>query len=115
MHLIYVAVAGLTILMNTGAACADFAKAGFVLKTAHDVHICDSWLPVLGALKAAGAIGLLVGILYSPMLAVAAATGLVGFFVGAIAFHIRAHVVYNIGFPGLFLALAAATLALSLR
>jgi hypothetical protein len=49
-----------------------------------------------------------------PYLAVAAAAGLVAFYVGAVAAHIRARVFYNIAFPGAYLALAAASLAMSI-
>jgi hypothetical protein len=43
---------------------------------------------------------------------IAAAVGLVLFFVGAVITHLRAHVLYNIAFPGAYLCLSAATLAL---
>ncbi len=42
-----------------------------------------------------------------------AGAGLVLFFVGAVAAHIRARVYYNIAFPGGYLAMAAAALALA--
>jgi hypothetical protein len=42
-------------------------------------------------------------------LGVAAAVGLVLFFAGALATHIRAHVFYDIAFPGAFFALAVAS------
>jgi hypothetical protein len=48
-----------------------------------------SWLVTLGILKAAGALGLLLGIGVTPI-GVAAALGLVLFFVGAIAVVMRA-------------------------
>jgi hypothetical protein len=115
MNYLYDAVAGITILANAGAATGDFAKAGFVLKTSDEVGVPRSWVPALGGLKAAGAAGILLGLLGIPLIGIAAAAGLVAFFVGALAFHIRARVLYNIAFPGVFLALAATTLALSSR
>jgi hypothetical protein len=45
---------------------------------------------MLGTLKAAGALGLLIGIRV-PLIGIAAAVGLVLFFVGAIVTHLRAH------------------------
>jgi hypothetical protein len=114
MNHTYLVVAGATILVNAVAAIADFAGAGFVLKTSNEVGVPRGWIPLLGGLKAAGAIGLLLGLLGVPVLGTAAAAGLVIFFVGAIAFHIRARVIYNIAFPGFFLALASASLVLSL-
>jgi DoxX-like family len=51
--------------------------------------IPQGWLFPLGALKAAGALGLLAGI-GVPLLVVAAAAGLVLFFVGAVIIHVHA-------------------------
>ena len=48
----------------------------------------------------------------SSVIAVAAGAGLVLFFLGALAFHVRARVFYNIYFPAVFLALSVASLAL---
>jgi DoxX-like family len=45
-------------------------------------------------------------------LGIAAAVGLVLFFVGAVITHLRARVLYNIAFPGASLCLSATTLAL---
>ncbi len=110
---IYVVVAGITIAVNAFAAAADFAKADFVVKNADAVGAPRRWVPLLGALKAAGALGLLLGLLGIPVIGTAAAAGLVAFFVGAISFHVRAHAFYNIAFPGFFLALAVTSLVLS--
>jgi hypothetical protein len=44
---------------------------------------------------------------------VAAATGLVLFYAGALAAHLRARVLHTIAFPGAYFALAAASLALT--
>lgn len=71
-----------------------------------------SWPPALGALKLAGAVGIVVGLLGLRELGVAAAAGLVLFFVGAVVTHVRARVLRNIAFPGAFLCLSAASLAL---
>ena len=72
-----------------------------------------SWLFTLGALKAAGALGLLVGI-GVPLTGVAAATGLVLFFVGAIAVVIRAGWYSHLAWPSTYLLLAVGSLALRL-
>jgi hypothetical protein len=76
------------------------------------VGVAESWLPLLGALKAAGAAGLLIGLLGTRPIGIAAAIGLVLFFLGAMATHVRARVVYNLAFPGFFLALAVGSLVL---
>jgi len=54
-------------------------------------------------------VGLLLGLLGLRPLGIAAAAGLVMFFAGALATHIRARVFYNIAVPGAFFALAAAS------
>ena len=61
-HALYVAIPSATIAVNTWAAGADFARLGFVVKNSDDLGVARSWLPALGALKAAGAAGLLVGL-----------------------------------------------------
>ncbi|MEU4235353.1 DoxX family protein [Nonomuraea sp. NPDC026600] len=48
----------------------------------------------------------------SPLVGFAAATGLVLFFAGAVVAHVRARAFYKLAFPGGFLALAIASLAL---
>jgi len=115
MNYLYTVVAGLTILANAGAAAGDFAKAGFVLKTADEVGVAHSWVPLLGAMKALAVLGLALGLLGVPLVGTAAAAGLAAFFVGAIVFHVRARVFHNIAAPVFYLALAAASLALSVQ
>ena len=86
----YVVVTLMAITANTFAATADFMRFNFVLITAAKVGVPGSWLPMLGTLKAAGALGLLVGLIGVPLIGTAAAVGLVLFFVGAIITHLRA-------------------------
>jgi DoxX-like family len=83
-----------------------------VLANSPEVGVPRSWLPALGAAKLAGAVGLVVGVLGVPALGFAAAAGLVLFFVGAVVTHLRARVLYDIAFPGTYLLLSAASLAL---
>ncbi|CAL9564440.1 DoxX family protein [Streptomyces sp. enrichment culture] len=113
MFTAYAITTAVTVLANAGIALADFLRAGFVLANSAEVGVPRAWLPLLGALKAAGAAGLLLGLMGVPVIGVAAATGLVLFFAGAIAAHIRARVYYNIAFPGTYLALAAGSLVLA--
>jgi hypothetical protein len=65
---------------------------------------------MLGTLKAAGALGLVIGICV-PLIGIAAAVGLVLFFVGAIVTHLRARD-YSFGLAVVFLLLAVAALVL---
>jgi DoxX-like family len=112
MHTAYIVITLTTAIVTGGIAVADFIPAGFVLANSAEVGVPRSWLPALGAAKLAGAVGLVVGLLGLPAFGIAAAIGLVLFFVGAVVTHLRAHVVYNIAFPGAFLGLSAASLAL---
>ncbi|OWA20880.1 DoxX family protein [Streptomyces sp. CS057] len=79
---------------NVSAAIADFVRAPFVLANSAEVRVPPGAVPYLAALKLAGAVGLVVG--------------LVAFFVGAVLVHVRARVFHNIAFPGGFLLLAVA-------
>jgi DoxX-like family len=114
MYIAYLIVTAVTIAANALAAVADFARAKPVLANRAELGIPESWLPMLGALKAAGAVGLLLGLLGVRFVGVAAAIGLVLFFIGALVAHLRAHVYYNMAFPAGFLVLAIASLVLSL-
>ncbi|WP_405447459.1 DoxX family protein [Streptomyces achromogenes] len=113
MYTAYAITTAITLLANAGIAVPDFLGAGFVLANSAEVGVPRAWLPWLATLKTAGAAGLLLGLAGVPVIGVAAATGLVLFFVGAVAAHIRARVYDDIAFPGAYLALAAASLVLA--
>jgi hypothetical protein len=89
MFTAYITVTGLTVAANIFAAVVDFLRCQWVLDNMTSWGGRHSWRFSLGALKAAGALGLLVGISVPPI-GVAAAVGLVLFFVGAITVVIRA-------------------------
>lgn len=112
MSTAYVVVTLFTIVANGGIAVADLRRANFVLANSAEVGVPPSWLPLLATLKAAGAAGLILGLLGFHLVGVAAGIGLVAFFVGAIIAHLRARVFYNLAFPGAFLVLAIASLTL---
>jgi hypothetical protein len=99
-------------VVNSVAAAADFFRARFVLANSAELGVPEGWLPWLGALKGAGAAGLLIGLLWARAIGIAAAAGLVLFFIGAMATHVRARVLYNLAFPGFYLALAVGSLIL---
>jgi hypothetical protein len=113
MLIAYVAVGTLTAAANATAATLDFRRSQWVIDSMTRVGVNPSSLYPLGLLKAAGAVGLLVGIALAP-LGVAAAIGLVLFFVAAIAAHIRAHDYPSIPFPAMFHLMAIASLAIRL-
>jgi hypothetical protein len=107
-----VVVTLITAVITAAVGVADLIPAGFVLANSAKVHVPRSLLQLLGAVKLAGAFGLLVGLVGMPAIGITAATGLVLFFIGALIAHVRARVLYNIAFPGAYLVLSAASLVL---
>jgi hypothetical protein len=108
----YVGVVISTLVLNAAAAAADFSRARFVLANSAELGVSEGWLPLLGGLKAAGAVGLLIGLLWTRPVGLVAAVGLMLFFIGAMAVHVRARVLDNLAFPGFYLALAIGSLVL---
>lgn len=105
----YIVLAVLTAAANLWVATTDFARTQMALTNATKVGVPTSWLFPLGALKSAGALGLLVGIAI-PIIGVAAAVGLVLFFVCAVFAHLRVRWYSTIAFPTIFLLLAVGAL-----
>src|SRR5437870_2999144 len=90
MFTAYIVVTVLTAAANFFSATLDFIRYKQILINMARVGVSESWITILGILKAAGALGLLVGIGVS-LVGMAAAVGLVLFFVAAIITHLRAH------------------------
>ncbi|MGW4252612.1 DoxX family protein [Streptomyces californicus] len=111
MNLILVIATVACIAANLGIAIADYGRAPFVLANSAEVRLPSAVLPYVATLKLAGGAGLVIGLLGAHPLGLAAGVGLVVFFIGAVIAHIRARVFHNIAFPGVFLALAAASTA----
>jgi hypothetical protein len=84
----YVVVAVLAAALNGWAATADLTGARMARDNAARVGVPSTWLLPLGGLKAAGALGLLVGIAV-PAVGLAAAIGLILLFVCAVVAHLR--------------------------
>jgi hypothetical protein len=84
------------------SAYALLTRASWVIDSLAEYGVPMSWWPWLGGAKAAGAIGLLVGLAFTPI-GIAATIGVVLYFLGAIATVVRAHVYGNIPFPLLYL------------
>jgi hypothetical protein len=114
MFVAYVSTTVITILANAWATAADLTQPKWLLANMDEVGVPRPWLPPLAALKGAGAAGLLLGLLGLRPLGIAAAIGLVLFFTGALATHVRARAFHNIAFPGAYFALAAASAALAI-
>lgn len=111
MFIVYVVGTLLAAAANLYAASNDFRRVAWVVANMERLGISRSRLWMLGVLKTAGAIGLLVGFAL-PAVGIAAAAGLVVFFLGAIVFILRAHWYSHLPFPVVWLVLAIAALAL---
>jgi hypothetical protein len=96
----------LCILANAFEVAAKAAKAQFVMRNSAEVNVPPHWIPYLATVEAAGVIGLTAGLLGPRLIGLAAAIGLIAFFVGATTAHIRARAFHNIAFPATFLLLA---------
>ncbi|MFD4293461.1 DoxX family protein [Rhodococcus sp. NPDC058505] len=111
MFTAYVTVTAAAVLANGYAAVADFLQTNAAVANAVRVGLSRSWLLPLGLVKAAGVVGLLVGIVV-PAIGVAAAVGLVLYFTCAVAAHLRVRWYRTLPFPAGFLLLAVAALVL---
>jgi hypothetical protein len=109
MSITFVAITGLTAIANLAAAAVDFLRVQWVVDNMTKYGVPHSWLLPLGALKAAGGIGLIVGVA-APLLGTAAALGLVLYFVGAVITVVRSRWYSHIPFPAAFLLLAVGAL-----
>ena len=111
----YVVVTLLAIAANAFSGVAAMVHFGPILPGMARAGVPESWLTVLGTLKTAGAVGLLLGLFGVPLIGTAAAIGLVLFFVGAIATHLRARDYSpQLGLAIGFFLLAVAALVLGL-
>jgi len=106
----------ITMLLAAMAAFSGVAKIRLdprIVRVIHEViGVPLRYLPFLAACEFAGALGLVLGIWWPP-LGVAAGIGLVLYFVGAVASHLRVGDVKGMG-PAAFM-LAAAGAALIMR
>jgi hypothetical protein len=98
MSIAYVVVTVLAAIMVGFSAFAVFTNATWVVQSLIDYGIPRTWLPWLGTAKAAGAVGLLVG-LFVPVIGVMAEIGLVLYFTGAVITVAHARWYSHIPFP----------------
>ena len=113
MFTAYVVVTVLAAAANVFSATCDFVRYKQVSIAMAKAGVPESWMTMLGILKAAGALGLLVGV-GVPLIGTAAAAGLIVFFAAAIITHLRARD-HSFGLAVVFLLLAVAALALGLH
>jgi hypothetical protein len=112
MSVAYLVVVGLTAAMTIQAAALDLMRSDWVVTNMDNYGVPRSWLVPLGSLKAAGAVGLLIGIAV-PLIGIAAAVGLVIYFIGAVVTVVRAHWYSHLQYPAPFLVLSAGSLVLA--
>jgi uncharacterized membrane protein YphA (DoxX/SURF4 family) len=114
---VFTALVILTVLLAVicvNSAAMKLRKDERVLAVIHGtVGVPQRHLPVLAGLEIAGAVGVLLGLSLEP-LGVAAAAGLVAYFLGAVGGHIRVGDTENLAMPIPPLALAVAVLVLRL-
>jgi DoxX-like family len=106
----YLVVTLLAIAANAFSGVAALAHFQPIIPGMVKAGVPESWLTFLiGTLKTAGAVGLLLGLIGVPLVGTAAAIGLILFFVCAVYTHVRARD-YSpqfglaIGFPSLAVA-----------
>ncbi|MFJ9693216.1 DoxX family protein [Kitasatospora sp. NPDC101183] len=113
MSVAYVVVTVFAALNVGFSACSVFAKASYVVGPLVQYGVPRPWWVWLGVAKAAGAVGLLVG-LAVPAVGYAAAVGLVLYFLGAVLTVLRARAYGNVPFPLIYMAPVVASLVLAL-
>src|SRR4051794_461474 len=112
MTIAYLAVTVLFALMTTFSAVMKIRRDPNVVKIIHEVvGVPMKYFPLLAACEIAGAAGLILGIWFPP-LGIAAAVGLVLYFVGAVGSHVRVGDFKGIGSAAFMLAMSTAALAL---
>ncbi|NKX87842.1 DoxX family protein [Nocardia coubleae] len=111
METAYVVVTVVAALWVGFSAFSLLRRAAFVVDPLVDYGVPESWWTPLGVAKAAGAIGLVVG-LWVPVVGVAAGVGLILYFTGAVVTVLRARSYKTVAFPVLYLVPVAVALGL---
>ena len=103
----YVVLAVLLALVLVFSAYGKVTRVATVVQNLDRAGVPHSWYPWLAAAEAAGAVGLLAGIWTRP-LGIAAAIGVVLYFVGAIVAHVLQRDTAGVKNPAPLLAVALA-------
>jgi hypothetical protein len=110
MHIAHIVVVVLMSLLAIVSGVAKLRHDPHVVQVIDEVvRVPMKWFPWLAACEFAGAAGLLIGLAWPPI-GMAAAVGLVLYFLGAIVAHLRVGDIKGIGTPALPLGLAMACL-----
>ncbi|MCX5227242.1 DoxX family protein [Streptomyces sp. NPDC006553] len=107
-----VVVTAVAAFMAGFSGASIFFRAKFVVEPLAAYGVPQAWWNWLGAAKAAGAVGLVVGF-FVPVVGTLAAIGLVLYFTGAVITVLRARAYGHAPFPLVYMAPAVAALALT--
>jgi DoxX-like family len=100
-------------LKHTLAALRKLSHQERIVQSYLRVGVPEDKLDYLAIILLAGAAGLLLGLLWAPI-GVAAAIGVICYFIGAVAFHIRAHDAKNLPTPLAYAVIAVVALIVRL-
>lgn len=112
MRTAHVVVTVAAALMAGFSGAVLLLRAQWIVRALTDYSVPRSWWTWLGLAKAAGAVGLVVG-LFVPVIGVLAGVGLVLYFLGAAVTVARARWYSHIAFPLVYAAPVAGALALA--
>lgn len=110
MFVATVVVSVLLALAALGSGMGKLTKQPKIVESLTGLGVPSSWFPFLALAEIAGAVGLLVGLGVAP-LGIAAAIGLIAYFVGAVLTHIKAKD-KNFAPPAVLALIAVAALVL---
>lgn len=114
MHAAYLGITLVFAFIVTYSGIGKILRHPLQVKVVHEtVGVPLQYFPMLATCEFAGALGLVVGIWVAPV-GIAAAIGLVLYFVGAVFSHLQVGDVKGIGSAAFMLVMAAAALALRL-
>jgi len=89
MFFAYLLISIVLALALMASASAKLAKMEQVVTPITSIGVPPRWLPILAGLEILGAVGLIVGTVV-PVVGIAAAIGVILYFVGAVIAHLRA-------------------------
>jgi uncharacterized membrane protein YphA (DoxX/SURF4 family) len=90
MFIAYAIVAVLLAVILLASSAAKLTRREQIVTGLTSVAVPLEWFPRLASLEIVGAIGLVVG-MFVPVIGVAAALGIILYFIGAVRFHVVAH------------------------
>jgi hypothetical protein len=109
MFVAYIVVAVLLAAVLAMSGRGKLVKDERIVKGLTGAGVPLSWFPLLAAAELAGALGLLVGIFFAP-LGIAAAIGIIAYFVGAVITHVRVSDFKGLPTPAVILVVSVVTL-----